>query len=93
MQPTATFGAGLYVDGEYPFQALHPRHGREWLVGCFRFGLTSWHDVLAVFTVWGENAVETGEVEPGPWRQGSESSDEVEWIEDDMGGAVMKRAA
>ena len=39
----------------------------------------------------GEDAVETGEVQPGPGNQRGETSYEVQWIEDDMRGAVAER--
>jgi len=46
---------------------------------------------LAVLAVWGEHAVEAGEVEPWTRDQGRDACEEVEWIEDDMGGAIAER--
>ena len=55
------------------------------------FGFALRHDAPAVLAVWGEHAVEAGEVEPRPRDQRGEACDEVEWIEDDMRGAVPER--
>ena len=54
-------------------------------------GIAPRHDVLAVLAVRGEHTMEAGEVEPGTRDKGCEACNEVEWVEDDMGGAVAKR--
>lgn len=44
-----------------------------------------------MLAIRGEDAVETGEVEPGARNQRGKTSYEVQWIEDDMRGAVAER--
>ena len=89
MQLGAALGASLYVNGEDPFQPLHPGHGCPWLVVCL--GLASRHDVFTLFAVWGEHTVEAGEVQTRTRHQRGQAGNKVERVEHDMGGAVAKR--
>ena len=86
----AALGAGLDVDGEDTFKALHPGHGCQWFVGYLCLVFASGHDVFTLFAVWGEHAVEAGEVQTRTRHQRGQSGNEVEWVEDDMGGAVAE---
>ena len=74
----ATLRADLDVYSEDAFQALHPAHRREGLVGLWFLGVASRHDGLAVFTVWREQTVEPAEVEPWTRHQCRQAGDEVE---------------
>ena len=47
-------------------------------------------DLVAVFGVGGEHAVIACEVEVGMRNQGGESGDEVLWVQDDGGCAVLE---
>ena len=71
--------------------ALHPSHRCKGPIGldCFRFALR--HDAPAVFAVWGEYAMKTGQVEPWARHQSCQAGDEVERIEHDMGRAIAER--
>ena len=79
-QLAAALGASLYVDGEYPFQALHPRHRRDGFVGYFVAWFAFRHDVLTLFAVGSEHAMEPGEVEPWARNQGRQAGNEIEGI-------------
>ena len=59
----AALGAGLDVNGEDTFKALHPRHGCQRFVGCLCLGLVPGHDVFTLFAVWGEHTVKWREVQ------------------------------
>ena len=85
------------IDVEHPLEALGPGHGRVPFGGRSRFvrylGLITLAplrggDQGAVSAVGGEHPVEAREVHPRPRHQGHQPGDEVEWFEDDVGGAV-----
>ena len=90
-QRATALGAGLDVDGEDAFQALHPGHGGKGLIRLFLAGFAFWHDGLAMLAIRCEHAVEPGEVQSRTRDQRRQAGDEVEWVEDDVGGAVAKR--
>ena len=90
-QFTAAFGAGLDVDGEDAFQAPHPGHGGKGLIRLFVARFAFWHDGLTMLAIRREHAVEPGEVQSRTRDQRRQAGDEVEWLEDDAGGAVAKR--
>jgi hypothetical protein len=50
-QLAAAIRAALDLDVEYPFQALGPVHGRQWLVVINSMLLVPWHDLVAVLEV------------------------------------------
>ena len=96
--PRAQGCAGA-ADVEHSLQALGPSHRGPafgggavfWLVECF--GLAALATLgrchpRAVFAVGGEHAVEARQVDPWLRHQGGQSCEEVEGLEDDMGGAV-----
>ncbi len=89
-QLAAAIRAGLDIDREYPFQSLHPGHGSEGYVRFLLTGFAFWHDRLTMLAIRGEHAVEAGEVQSRARNQGGQAGDEVEWLEDDMGGAVAE---
>ena len=84
-------GAGLDVDGEDAFQAPHPGHGGKGLIRLFVARFAFWHDGLTMFAIRREHAVEPGEFQSRTRDQRRRAGDEVEWVEDDVGGAVAKR--
>ena len=84
-------GAGLDVDGEDAFQALYPGHGGKGLIRLFVARFAFWHDRLTMLAIRCEHAVEPGEVQSRTRDQRRQAGDEVEWVEDDVGGAVAKR--
>ena len=86
----AAFRASLYIDGEYPFQSLHPGHGGERFIWFLLSGFAFWHDGLPMLAVRGEHTVEAGEVEPWARDQCCQAGDEVERIEHDMRRAVTE---
>ena len=100
--PTACF-ADRNIDIEHPFQALCPAHGgmllyRRSLVAGYlasdalaSFGWRYQGTVLAIRTVRrpGEHAVESGQVSPGLRNQSSKPSDEIQWLEDDVGSTIF----
>ena len=90
-QFAAALGAGLDVDGEDAFQALHPSHGGKGLIRLFVARFAFWHDGLAMLAIRREHAVEPGQVQSRTRDQRRQAGDEVEWVEDDVGGAVAKR--
>ena len=90
--------AGLDLDIENPFEPLCPGHGsmlfREspFLGVCprslaalapFRRG-----DLRPVFADRCEDAVVAGQVDVGPGHECGQLGQEIQWVEDDMGGAV-----
>ena len=54
-------------------------------------GFAYWHDGLAMLAIRREHAVEPGEVQSRTRNQRRQAGDAVEWVEDDVGGAVAKR--
>ena len=90
-QFAAALGAGLDVDGEDAFRAPHSGHGGKGLIRLFVARLAFWHDGLTMFAIRREHAVEPGEVQSRTRDQRRRAGDEVEWVEDDVGGAVAKR--
>ena len=90
-QRATALGAGLDVDGEDAFQALHPSHGGKGPIRLFVARFAFWHDGLAMLAIRREHAVEPGQVQSRTRDQRREAGDEVEWVEDDVGGAVAKR--
>ena len=78
-------------DGEDAFQAPHPGHGGKGLIRLFVARFAFWHDGLAMLAIRREHAVEPGEVQSRTRDQRRQAGDEVEWVEDDVGGAVAKR--
>ena len=90
-QFTAALGAGLDVDGDDAFQAPHPGHGGKGLIRLFAARFAFWHDRPAMLAIRREHAVEPGEVQSRTRDQRRRAGDEVEWVEDDAGGAVAKR--
>ena len=87
----AALGAGLDVEGEDAFQALHPSHGDKGLIGLFVARFAFWHDGLTMLAIRREHAVEPGEVQSRTRDQRRRAGDEIERVEDDVGGAVAKR--
>ena len=83
-----TFRAGLDIDGEDTLQTLHPGHWSKGFVWFLFPGFTFRHDRRTMLAMWGEHAVESGEVESWARNQRGETSYEVQWIEEDMDGAV-----
>lgn len=97
---TAAGLAGFDIDAEYPLEALCPGHGHmalDWssirrllgsagLAPLITPGRSNQRPVL---TVGSEHAVEAGEVDSGFWNQRSEACDEIQWLEDDVGRAIM----
>ena len=61
-QRATALGAGLDVDGEDAFQALHPSHGGKGLIRLFVARFAFWHDGLTMLAIRREHAVESGEV-------------------------------
>ena len=90
-QFAAALGAGLDVDGEDAFQAPHPGHGGKGLIRLFAARFAFWHDGLTMLAIRREHAVEPGQVQSRTRDQRRRAGDEVEWVEDDVGGAVAKR--
>ena len=90
-QRATALGAGLDVDGDDAFQALHPSHGGKGLIRFFVARFAFWHDALAMLAIRREHAVGPGEVQLRTRNQSRQAGDEVEWLEDDVGGAVAKR--
>ena len=90
-QFAAALGAGLDVDGEDAFRAPHPGHGGKGLIRLFVARFAFWHDGLTMLAIRREHAVEPGEVQSRTRDQRRRAGDEVEWVEDDVGGAVAKR--
>ena len=90
-QFAAALGAGLDVDGEDAFQALRPGHGGKGLIRLFVARFAFCHDGLTMLANRREHAVEPGEVQSRMRDQRRRAGDEVEWVEDDAGGAVAKR--
>ena len=90
-QFAAALGAGLDVDGEDAFQALHPSRGGKGLIRLFVARFAFWHDGLTMLAIRREHAVEPGQVQSRTRDQRRQAGDEVEWVEDDVGGAVAKR--
>ena len=78
------------VDGENAFQAPHPSHGGKGLVRPFVAWFAFWHG-LTMLAIRREHAVESGEVQSRTRNQSRQAGDELEWVEDDVGGAVAKR--
>jgi hypothetical protein len=85
--------------GEYPLEPLCPCHGGMalgrcsvyWFVGRSGFSSLSTsggRDGCPVLAVGCEHAVETGEVDAGFGHQGGEACDEIQRLEDHMGGAI-----
>ena len=50
-QRATALGAGLDVDGEDAFQALHPSHGGKGLIRLFVARFAFWHDALAMLAI------------------------------------------
>ena len=90
-QFAAALGAGLDVDGEDAFQAPHRGHGGKGLIRLFVARFAFWRDGPAMLAIRREHAVEPGEVQSRTRDQRRRAGDEVEWVEDDVGGAVAKR--
>ena len=90
-QRATALGAGLDVDGEDAFQALHRGHGGKGLIGLFAARFAFWRDGLTMLAIRREHAVEPGEVQSRTRDQRRRAGDEVEWVEDNVGGAVAKR--
>ena len=78
-------------DSEDAFQALHPGHGGKGRIRLFVARFAFWHDGLTMLAIRREHAVEPGEVRTRTRDQRRRAGDEVEWVEDDVGGAVAKR--
>ena len=87
-QFAAALGAGLDVDGEDAFQALHGGHGGKGLIRLFVARFAFWRDGLTMLAIRREHAVEPGEVQSRTRDQRRRAGDEVERVEDDAGGAV-----
>ena len=94
---TAAFLADRHIDIEDPFEALCPSHGPMALFWCFiliflpdmssaAFGRRY---IDTVFAVRREHAVEPGQIHPRLGHQRRQFSDEIQRIEDDMGGAIV----
>ena len=62
-QRATALGAGLDVDGEDAFQALHRCHGGKGLIRLFVARFAFWHDGLTMLAIRREHAVESGEVQ------------------------------
>jgi len=83
------------VDVEHPAQTLRPCHlcasGCRLLVGTLARGRRRGHDEAAMARVRGKHAVETHEMGSRSWYQRGQAGDEVQWLEQNMGGAVTER--
>jgi len=90
-QRATALGAGFDADGENAFQALHPSHGGKGLIRLFVAWFAFWHDGLTMLAIRREHAVESGEVQSRTRNQSRQGGDELEWVEDGVGGAVAKR--
>ena len=82
---------GIFDAGDDAFQAPHPGHGGKGLIRLFVARFAFWHDGLAMLAIRREHAVEPGEVQSRTRDQRRQAGDEVERVEDDVGGAVAKR--
>jgi hypothetical protein len=80
--------------------SLRPSHGgtafgarRVWRVR--RLGLVAVaparHHLCAPVAIWGKNTVKSGEVHSGLGHQGGQSGDAIQWLKEDMRGAVPVR--
>ena len=88
--------AGLDVDSEYPFKALGPGHGGAALGGGLGFGRDSVtapgrRDLLSQMTVGREEPMEAGQIHAWFGHQSGQPGNEVERLENDVGGAVAVR--
>ena len=97
---TPALTAGFDVDVEHPFEALCPSHGcmafgRCLLrTGCLRLVAPAppgRRHLGAVGAVGGKHAVVAGEIDSRPRHQGGQAGDEVQRLEDNVGGAVAIR--
>ncbi len=91
VQRATALGAGLDVDGEDAFQALHPSQGGKGLVRRFVARFAFWHDGLTMLAIRREHAVEPGEVQSRTRNQSRQAGDQLVWVEHDVGRAVAKR--
>ena len=101
LRHSAALAAGFDVDVEHPLQALGPRHGRVAFGRCsvaggVGLGLASLAapgrcDPCAVLAVRGKDAVESCQVHARLGHQGRQPGDEVQRLEDDVGGTVAIR--
>ena len=58
------FRASLDVDGEDPFEPLHPTHGCQGLVAIHRALCSLRHDAITMLKVRGENTMKPSQVHP-----------------------------
>ncbi len=92
------FSARFNVDVEHPFEPLCPGHRCPVLSGrlvIVRFGLFAAPHrrryQRPILAVGGKYTVITGEIDPGPGHQGDQPGDEVQRLENHVGGAVVDR--
>ena len=94
---TAALLTGLDVDPENTLQALSPAHGLtllrpgSLLVGRSSLTASGRGDLRAPATVRGKYPMEAGEIDSWPGYQRRQSGNEIQWFEDDVGGAVAVR--
>jgi hypothetical protein len=96
---TAAFRTDRHIDIEYALQALRPSHGLVLLFWCFIFVSLSGtafasfgrRHIDTFFAVWGEHAMEFGQVYSRLRNQGCQFRDKVQRLEDDMGRAITVR--
>ena len=81
-------GFGFWFGGGVGWRSL----GAGLRVGAFGVVGRSWHDAIAERRGWGEHAVVGDQVGARSRHQSGESRDEVERIEDDVGGPVAELA-
>ena len=95
-----TYVTGRYIDIEYSFQTLRPTHRgmllhrRSHIAVYLAPGALAsfcWCYQGAMLAIRREHAVESSQVSPGLRRQGSKPSDEIQWLEDDVGSAIPIR--
>ena len=95
---SATAGlTGRDVNVEHPLEPLRPGHRGATFGGRWRFipslGLVALAslgrgDQGTVFAVRGKYTMKSCQIHPWFWHQGRQPGDEVQWLENDMGGAI-----
>ena len=90
------------INVENPFQALCPGYRGVTACGCAVICFTVFLALVALasfcrcnqrtmLAIRCEHAVESSQVNPGLWHQSSKPSNEIKWLEDDVGSAIPIR--